>query len=62
MKTSSENLEFLTKRFLPIDNTAVLVGSSFSNLSHAIGKLLALKTKHLISILPPISLTAVCIL
>jgi len=62
MKTSNENLEFPTISSLPIDSTVVLVESSFSNLSHAIGKLLALKTEHLISILPPISPTAVCIL
>jgi len=62
MKTTNENLESLTIRLLPIDRTTVLLGSSFSNLSHATGNLLALKTEQFISIVPPISFTAVCVL
>jgi len=62
MRILSENLEFLTISQLVIDRTVVFVRSSFSNISHVMGILLALKTEHVISMLPPISRTAVCVL
>lgn len=59
--TLNENLESPTISLISINKTSVLVGSYFSNLDHATGHSLALKTEHLISTIPPISFTVVCV-